>query len=36
MTTLMDFGSQEARDKAMATDMEQSFQQPDTLLAEIG
>lgn len=38
VTTLMDFGTQEARDKAMATGMttgmEQSFQQLDKLLAE--
>lgn len=39
VTTVMDFGSQAARDKAMATGMttgmEQSFQQLDRLLAEI-
>jgi uncharacterized protein YndB with AHSA1/START domain len=40
VTTLMDFGSQEARDKAVATGMtggmEQSYQLLDTLLAEQG
>lgn len=40
VTTLMDFGSQESRDKAMATGMttgmEQSFQLLDRLLAELG
>jgi uncharacterized protein YndB with AHSA1/START domain len=40
VTTLMDFGSQEARDKAVATGMtsgmEQSFQQLDKLLTEVG
>jgi uncharacterized protein YndB with AHSA1/START domain len=39
VTTLMDFGSQEARDKAVATGMtggmEQSFQNLDALLAEL-
>ncbi len=40
VTTLMDFGTQESRDKAMSTGMttgmEQSFQQLDKVLAEIG
>ena len=40
VTTLMDFGTQESRDKAMSTGMttgmEQSFQQLDRLLVEIG